>query len=173
PLVVLASSSEARMVAAINWPPKEVEPLYGAERLALLYDEEVPINASVSYECMIVDVEGDSAHGDVPWQLALDRYRAWLDSHVSAPSYPDWMWEGQGFLDVQLELQSPYDISSIRKLYQNHKDLYPWVLFWGQMTPPGSKLCCALNQEMHAAYVEILLDLVREIVAGGGHDDYY
>jgi len=173
PLVVLASSSEARMVAATNWPPKKVKPLYGAERLTLLYDEGVPINASVSYECMIVDVEGDSARGDVPWQLALDRYRAWLDSHVPAPSYPDWMWDGQGFLDVNLSLTSPYNVQSLRKLYLNYKHLYPWVLFWGQMTPPGSKTCCALNQEMDPSYVETLPDLVREIAKKGGHAGYY
>ncbi len=173
PLVVLASSSEARMVAATNWPPKEVKPLYAAERLTLLYDEEVPINASVSYECMIVDVEGDSAHGIVPWQLALDRYREWLDSHVPAPSYPDWMWEGQGFLDIQLGLRRFYDIRSIQKLYQRYKHLYPWVLFWGQMTAPDSRLCCALSQEMHAAYVETLPDFVTEVAASGGHAGYY
>ncbi len=51
---------------------------------------------------------------------------------MTAPTCPDWMWEGQGFLDVQLELRSLYDIRSIRKLYHNYKHLYPWVLFWGQ-----------------------------------------
>ena len=173
PLVVLASSSEARMVAATNWPPKKVKPLYGAERLTLLYEEDVPVNASVSYEAMVVDVKGNSASGDVPWQLALDRYRAWLDSHMPVPNYPDWMWEGQGFLDIFLALQSPFDIRSIRSLYQNYKHLYPWVLFWGQMTAPGSKICCALNEEMHPDYLPALPDFVREVVAGGGHAGYY
>src|SRR5437867_1457477 len=31
PLAILASSSEARMVAATNWPPKVVKPLYAAQ----------------------------------------------------------------------------------------------------------------------------------------------
>ncbi len=144
-----------------------------AERLTLLYEEEIPTHTVVSYECMIVNVKGDSARGDVPWQLALDRYRAWLDSHVPAPTYPDWMWEGQGFLDVQLELRPLYDIRSIRKLYHTYKHLYPWVLFWGQMTAPGSRICCALSQEMHAAYLKTLPDFVREVAAGGGHAGYY
>ena len=161
------------MVAATNWPPKVVKPLYGAERLTLLYEGQIPIDAAVSYECMIVDVEGDSARGDVPWQLALDRYRAWLDSHVPAPAYPDWMWEGQGFLDIQLGLRPLYDIRSIQKLYQNHKHLYPWVLFWGQMVAPGSKICCALSREMHDAYLETLPDFVRKVAVQGGRAGYY
>ena len=66
PLVVLAGSSEARMVAATNWPPKEVTPLYGAERLTLLYEEEIPTHTVVSYECMIVDVKGAARGGMCP-----------------------------------------------------------------------------------------------------------
>jgi hypothetical protein len=53
------------------------------------------------FGALIATVTGYAAIGDVPWRKALDVYRGWLDTAMGAVTYPSWMWEGQGMLDIQ------------------------------------------------------------------------
>jgi hypothetical protein len=168
PFVIVGDSDDARIVAATNWPPKTVSPLYAAQRMVLRYDTPVPAGTSAVFQALIKDVKGDPARKIAPWQMAVDSYRQWLANHVPAPSYPEWMWKGQGFLNVQLQNRRHYDISSIKTTWDKWKTTYPWILFWGQMSDYAEG-CCSLEQDIHERYRPSLIQFVRADVVGAGY----
>ena len=96
PLVVMADSRSAKIVAATNWPPKSVTPMYAAQRMIMRYDNPVTAGGTGTFGALVATVTGNAATGDVPWQKALDLYRSWLDSAMGPITYPSWMWQGQG-----------------------------------------------------------------------------
>jgi hypothetical protein len=176
PLTVMADKHKARIVAAVNWPPKRVSPRYAAERMILQYDTGLATATSASYQALIAEVTGDADSGTVPWQLALDRYRAWLDSKLPRVAYPDWMWRGEGFLNIQLQNLASFDAASLDRLWQPIKTVYPWVLFWGQMGPYAGAGggCCLLKYQMDPRYQPGLPKWVAaRISADGAHAGYY
>ena len=173
PLTVMANDSKARIVAAINWPPKRVIPYYAAQRQVLYYDEPISAGSTASFSTLIATVTGDAVHGNVPWQLAVDLYRAWLGVNMPAVSYPTWMIGAQGFLEVQLENLSPAPTAqSLNTLWQPVKSDYPLVLFWGQMSPHAGG-CCNLSHTFEPGYLAEIPAFAAAAESSGYHVGYY
>lgn len=190
PLVVMADDDQARIVAATNWPPRKVIPFYGAQRIVMKYENEnIQPFSSVTYQALINEVEGNASAGRVPWQLALDKYRAWLDTKMPPVQYPAWMQRTEGWLNIQLENYTDFNLAftEIRALWQQWKEVFPWIQFWGQMSNyagppslavppllPGEKTgCCRLEQNMHHRYLPKLVEFVKEVINAGYHAGYY
>jgi len=181
PLVVMADHLSAKIVAATNWPPKTVTPLYAAQRMVLRYDDSVPVGTSSNYHALIATVTGNAEAGDVPWQNALDLYRLWLDSNLGKITYPVWMWAGQGMLNLQL--QSYRTTADLANAWQPLRDIYPWVLMWGQMSPYPGGGCCGIDPatnryyaapfQMDSRFIPSLPDWVKNIVGMGYHAGFY
>ncbi|HWQ57036.1 MAG TPA: hypothetical protein VN442_25345 [Bryobacteraceae bacterium] len=181
PLVVMADPLSAKIIAATNWPPKTVAPLYAAQRMVLRYEDVVPVTDSATYQALIAAVTGNATVGNVPWQKALDLYRSWLDASMGKITYPSWMWEGQGMLNIQL--QSYQTIAAVDKVWQPLKDMYPWVLMWGQMSPYPGGSCCGIDPatnryyptlpRMDSRFLPCLPQWVQRIVRQGYHAGFY
>ena len=194
PLLVIADQTNAKIVAATNWPPKKVTPFYSLGRLTLTYEETIPVGDVTprEYQTMIKEVSGNSQTGNYPWQLALDPYRAWLDSHMSAAGlyqttnpgwkipYPTWMKQIHGWANVGLEnfQNSQYVIQNFRDYYNPWKSIFPWIQIWGQMSPYLGQ-CCAESRTLHSRYTtpdingELFLNFIQEYTADGSHAGYY
>jgi hypothetical protein len=175
PLVVLADNRKGRIVAAANWPPKQVKPMYAAERMILQYETGLRTGRTETYHAIIADVSGDADGGNPPWQLALDLYRSWLDSKIEPPIYPDWMWKGEGFLNIQLQNYRSFDINVVARAWDAVKNNFPWILFWGQMGADVAQGggCCLLNQHMHPRYQPALTSWAAARAVEGNHVGYY
>jgi hypothetical protein len=188
PLVVVADEYSAKIVAAVNWPPQPVRPFYGAQRMFLVYDKHpVPSGTTATYKALIATISGgDPSAGVVPWQLALDRYRAWLDSVSPKVTYPSWMWAGEGFFNVQSEWQAefnPFSTAALASRWLPVKELYPWIVIWGQMSPFGGD-CCGIDPVLRKYYPSLpmmdnrlipgMADWIKStLVANGYHAAYY
>jgi hypothetical protein len=173
PLTVMANDSSARIVAATNWPPKRVIPYYAAQRQVLYYDTPIPAGDTASFSALITTVSGDAPHGNVPWQLAIDLYRTWLDANMAAVSYPSWMINAQGFLDIQLQNSSPSTTATaLNTLWQPVKSYYPLVLFWGQMTSYAGG-CCLLSYTFNSSHLPDIPNFAKSVVASGYYAGYY
>jgi hypothetical protein len=173
PLTVMANDSSARIVAATNWPPKRVIPYYAAQRQVLYYDSPISAGNTASFSALIATVSGDAPHGNVPWQLAIDLYRTWLDTNMAAVTYPAWMINAQGFLDIQLQNSSPSPTATaLNTLWQPLKSYYPLVLFWGQMTPHAGG-CCELSYKLNSSYLPDVPNFVNSVVSAGYYAGYY
>jgi hypothetical protein len=173
PLTVMANDSSARIVAATNWPPKRVIPRYAAQRQVLYYDTPISTGNTASFSALIATVSGDAAHGNVPWQLAIDQYRTWLDANMAAVSYPAWMINAQGFLDIQLEnFFTPPTATSLNTFWQPVKSYYPLVLMWGQMSPYAGG-CCTLSYTFNSSYLPEIPNFTNSVVSLGYYAGYY
>lgn len=173
PLTVMANDSRARIVAATNWPPKRVIPYYAAQRQVLYYDTPISAGNTVSFSALIATVSGDAPHGNVPWQLAIDLYRTWLDANMAAVSYPSWMINAQGFLNIQLEnISPPPTVTALNTLWQPLKSYYPLVLFWGQMSPYRGS-CCSLSYAFDSSHLADIPDFIHSAVGSGYYAGYY
>jgi hypothetical protein len=173
PLTVMANDSSARIVAATNWPPKRVIPYYAAQRQVLYYDTPIPTGNTVSFSALIATVSGDAPHGNVPWQLATDLYRTWLDANMGAVSYPSWMINAQGFLDIQLEAFFPSPTATaLNTLWQPVKSYYPLVLFWGQMSAYAGG-CCDLIYTPNSSHLPDIPNFAKSVVSSGYYVGYY
>jgi hypothetical protein len=181
PLVVMADANSAKIVAATNWPPRAVTPLYSAQRMVLRYDTPIRVGESATFGALIATVTGNATIGDPPWQKALDAYRSWLDSAMGTVTYPSWMWDGQGLLDLQLEGFG--SLAAIDSVWQTNKARYPWLLMWGQMSPQGGG-CCGIDPTTGKYYAEPKAMNTRWVSAGlstwtqaqvsaGHHAGYY
>jgi len=167
PFTILADADDARIVAAANWPPLAVLPQFAAERMVLRYSRPLKKGARGEWNAVIATFRVDAKTGLVPWQMAARRYRRWLDTHVPTPSYPEWMWRGEGFLNVQLENYIDAPEAEVRKAWSQYRDVYPWVLFWGQMSPYAGN-CCELKAGLNERYQSWLPAFFREEVSGKG-----
>jgi hypothetical protein len=189
PLVVMADGDNARIVAATNWPPRKVTPFYAAQRLALQYqDVNMKAGATVVFQALIAEVQGNDSEGSAPWQLALDKYRTWLDSRMTPVRYPMWMQQAEGWFNVGLMNMTRFDLESVRSRWNRWKEVLPWIQFWGQMSnyagpsnlavppllPDEKTGCCHRQQEMHSRYLPALVEFVRtEVTAAGYHAGFY
>lgn len=192
PLAVLADQRSAYLVAATNWPPQRVRPMYSLNRLAMRYETPLAANSQRSYRVTIGIFTGDAARGVVPWQLAVDRYRAWLDARMrDAGLYPiaysPWLQRIPGWLNIQLNNFATFDVAFLEQYRSRWAPLLPWIQFWGQMSnyagpperawPPlasGERTgCCLGKREIHPRYLPELLDFVRETRAMGIHVGFY
>jgi len=172
PLVVTATDDKARVVAALNWPPKKVRPLYAAQRMTLLYEEEIKVGESSDFGALISEVQADLTKGEVPWQMALDHYREWLDPKMGEVEYPDWMWETHGIMNIQLENVYNFDAEKFKRLWDAYKEDFQWMQFWGQMGGYAGE-CCGLDYEMYSRYMPTITSLVNKIKLEGGYTGFY
>ncbi|MEK7649415.1 MAG: hypothetical protein AAB367_00400 [Patescibacteria group bacterium] len=193
PLVVSANDMEAKIVAATNWPPRTVTPLYSLNRMVLRYEQDVPLNTSVTYRTLIAKVKKKKTVGAAEaWQTAVDKYRSWLDrqlrvAKIEKPTYPDWLNTSHGWINVQLQNRASFDIASIQALYDKTKTHFPWMQLWGQMStyagPPNLAVpsplpgelvgCCVDKTEMHPRYVSSLPQFAESVAVSGGRVGYY
>jgi len=182
PLVVVADDADARMVAATNWPPRRVTPMYSLGRIGLRYDARLPVGTQRTYRALLLRASGSTS--EPPWQVALDRYRDWLRGRVRAaglePSYPAWMRDAHGWLNVQLQNTATWEPARVEVTWQRWKRQLPWVQFWGQMSPyydrersrPDEAGCCLDRTDLHPRYEPGLQRLAR-VVAQDGRVGYY
>jgi hypothetical protein len=162
PLVVYADADQARMVAATNWPPRDVQPEYAAQRLILKYSQQQPANTTLTYGAIVSEATGQDS-----WRQVLDDYRAWLDLHVVV-TYPEWQWLGDGFLNVELQTFDSFNARALPAPSSN----FPWVQMWGQMGPYAMG-CCEPIQHIDNHYLPGLTKWVQARVAEGFHVGYY
>jgi hypothetical protein len=163
PLVVMADLDRASIVAAANWPPKRAKPLFAAQRMTIEYPDAIAAGTTVTFGAIIATVSGAD-----PWRQALDQYRSWLTEVAPRVTYPAWMWDGEGLLNVQLENLNRYSPEALPR----PSATFPWVQFWGQMTTYGGG-CCDLLPTMSARYADTLPPWTRRITAQGYHVGYY
>ncbi len=181
PLVVTADRSDARMVAATNWPPRRVTPMYSLGRVGLRYDGRLEAGVAQTYRALVVRTSGDA---EAPWQRALDVYKTWLKAHVQAaglvPAPPVWMRDAHGWLNVELQNMRDWNPGAVGALWDRWRPRLPWMQFWGQMSahsegdrPSRSATGCCLDvPAMHPRYEPELPRLARRI-ARAGHVGFY
>ncbi len=190
PLVVLADHHKARMVAASNWPPKPVTPLWAFQKLTLKYVQEIPPGQTEIFHALIYETTGNAALGQYPWQLAVDPYKDWLKKQMQAEGlypvpYPVWLKQVNGFLHVNLHKAKEFDagtLTFLQEKWKNWRKDFPWIQFWGQMSDntdtskncnEGGE-CCELNRIVHLRYVDAgLLDFVKQVTQDGDRAGYY
>lgn len=182
PLMVIADGTDARMVAAVNWPPRKVSVVYRRYRLGLRYDEILPADSTSSYRAMVARVHGADVRSASPWHVAIDPYKEWLAGRLKAEGllpipYPFWMKNIEGWQNVQLENLRDEELPRVRKNWNRFKSHFPWLQMWGQMsnfypTEGEETGCCLDRPEMHPRYRSFVPDLVRT-VAAEGHVGFY
>jgi hypothetical protein len=182
PLVVVADDADARMVAATNWPPRRVSPMYSLGRIGLRYDEPLPAGTERSYRALVVHATRSSDQRS--WQRAVDEYKSWLKERVHAaglePAQPPWMQTMHGWLNVQLENMRRWDAEVVAATWDRWKRQLPWMQFWGQMSEyfdpersePQKAGCCLEESALHPRYEPDLLRVARR-VAQEGHVGFY
>lgn len=171
PLTVMADRDDGIIVAATNWPPRKVAPMFTGQRMTLKYERALAAGSSDTFDALVSRVRGDPNRGKVPWQLALDKYRRWLDSVIPPVVYPSWLANIQGWIQVGLYNEQSDEVSEIRALWEESKAYFPWMQFWGQM---GGG-CCVLNQTMSSRFAGLDTFVRQEIAKGAGavHMGYY
>lgn len=177
PLVVVADDTEARMVAATNWPPRRVFPLYSLGRIGLRYDEPLASGARRTYRALIMRTPASA--DQPPWQRALDAYKTWLTDRMRAadlrPAPPEWLRGLHGWLNVQLQNAAVWHPNRVEPMWNRWKRQLPWVQFWGQMSdhyvrggPDAARTGCCLDVPgVHPRYEPGLARLVRTIARDG------
>ncbi|MEK7630824.1 MAG: hypothetical protein AAB417_02260 [Patescibacteria group bacterium] len=193
PLLVAANDIEAKILAAANWPPRTVTPLYSLNRMVLRYEQDVPLNTPTTYSALIAKVKKKKTAGAAePWQTALDKYRTWLDrqlkiARIEKPTYPDWINNSHGWINVQLENRTAFNSNDLQTLWNKTHKYFPWMQFWGQMSTyagppqyavppplPGELVgCCIDMSQMHSRYLPTLPTFAASTTAAGGRIGYY
>jgi hypothetical protein len=197
PLCAIADKTEARMIAATNWPPRQAMPRYARGRMHILYVGYLQSGVTHKYGAIVATASGDETDGDIPWHSVVDKYKAWLKSNMLAEGlypldYPEAMRTVNGFLEVRLETYAQFDVSSLAALYAAVRDDFPWIQCWGQMSnyqrspgdgrydwpvpplEPGEETgCCLVVPAMHPRYIPDLPDFADAVVADGGLIGYY
>lgn len=188
PLVVTTNADEARLDAAVNWPPRRVNALFSLQRVAFVYRDDAPVGRTQQYRWLVRRVRGDPNEGIEPWQRAVDVYKTWLLEHMRGEklypiNYPQWLLESDGWLNVQLQNSASFEPLKVARLYERFREYFPWVQFWGQMSdyagprrtgalqdePTG---CCLQQIELHQRYLPDLPRLAEQI-ARDGHVGFY
>jgi hypothetical protein len=191
PLVVITNKRKARITAATNWPPRRVKPIFCREGVALWYTDLVRKDFPASFGALILDVHVAPSYAGTPWQVALDYYKNWLKSKMQESGLwptrsPEWMLNSHGFINVQLENMTAFHPEILKQKWQDTKEIFPWVQFWGQMsnyagptahaTPklmPGERTgCCLPIPRIHQRYLPDLTDIAKQI-GNEGHVGYY
>ena len=177
PLVVVADETDARMVAASNWPPRRVRPMYSLGRIGLRYDDQLPPGARRTYRALIVRTKGSAT--TAPWQSALDVYKTWLNDHMRVAGLrsepPEWMRQLHGWLNIQLQNIAVWNPDDVEHTWNRWKGRLPWVQFWGQMSDhyvrggreAAQTGCCLALPAVHPRYEPGLARLARTIARDG------
>jgi hypothetical protein len=94
-------------------------------------------------------------------------------------NYPKWMQKVDGFINIQLENITTFDISAIYKTWNKWGVYFPWVQFWGQMSEsyPSPKYgCCLEIKQINQRYMPELVTFAKNITGAEGlegHVGYY
>jgi hypothetical protein len=191
PLLIQADERSAWLVAAANWPPRQVRPLHSLDRLSLRYDERIAPGARITFRAILKRVEGDESAGRPPWLLATEEYRAWLTERMREEqllpiAYPDWMRQADGWIFVNVSTMPRFSISELESKWARWRGVLPWMQIWGQMSNycgprhlaspplgPGEETgCCVNNPRLHPRYLPELPEFARR-VAREGRIGYY
>ncbi|MBI4039881.1 hypothetical protein HY389_00815 [Candidatus Daviesbacteria bacterium] len=177
PFVIMADDDNGIIAAATNWPAREAKPRFGGQRVAVEYpDDTIAVGTTRTFGGILAHVTGNTTTGQVPWQLAADYYKNWLNSKMFLPNYPDWMKKSEGMFNVQLE-NTGSDITFVKNLWQSMKNDFPWVLMWGQMRGGGCCVPAGMNPDMipdmDPKFIPQVPDWTKSIIAQGGHVGYY
>jgi len=186
PLLVLSDARNAEIVAAVNWPPRTVLPVFASEGLGLRYPEEIPAGATRSYRALVARRHGDETAGRAPWLLATLAYREWLlpnleQAGLRVVQQPPWLAESEGWQNVQLQNLGTFDPDALEQRWRRWQGLLPWMQLWGQMSDyagrPSSLAttiaaaeevgCCIDRTVVHGRYGARLPEVVARIAAEG------
>lgn len=178
PLAVIADDTDARLVAATNWPPRAVRVGYRRDRLSLGYSDverdTIEPNESRTFGALVVRCSGDPESRKTPWQVALDLYNDWLRERMASEglypvAYPEWQRREHGWIHVNLHWFTTYPPDFVPRLWSHWKHLLPHVQFWGQMSEytAASGACCRESIPIHARYLPELVDTVHAITLEG------
>jgi hypothetical protein len=175
PLIVISDVSKAKIVAAVNWPPKKVTPLWSLNRISMRYNELISPGSNSKF--MVLIAEETASSGEKPWQKALDNYKFWLSEKMSDEGvypirYPEWMKNIDGWMNVQLENMQNFSTAELGQKYGKWKSIFPWIQFWGQMSDYGDG-CCVDNKFIHGRYYPMIIDYAEEFSNDGSHVGYY
>ncbi len=200
PILIHYNENKARMVAAQNWPPKPVTPLYRKNRMALQYNFTHHVGTSYQYSALIRNYNMNA--GIAAWQAAADDYKRWLVPNMNSAGlwpieYPSWMQSANGWIHVPLEMMPqpaadpslndvPFDAAELLQRWDLWNDYLPMVQMWGQMSgwrnyyyqdnTPGTG-CCLMNRHIHERYLsettDDLLDFMQTVRNQGGHASFY
>jgi hypothetical protein len=197
PLLVTAATATATLIAAVNWPPRQVRPTYTRGRMGLCYAEPASVGERHTYSLMLTTAHGDERRGIYAWQLVLDRYKDWLVDRMRHAglypiAYPRSLRRAHGWMQVDLHMLARFRIREIERLFEARHHVFPWLQFWGQMSnyqrepregltewpdPPLNPFeqvgCCLDHPMMHARYRDKLPVFARKVVARGGIVGYY
>ena len=182
PVLIQADERAAFLVAALNWPPREVRPLHSLDRLSLRYDEHIASGTRKTYRALIKRVEGDEPAGRPPWLLAIEEYRNWLTARMREErllpiDHPQWLREADGWIFVNLQNMPRFSIADLELMWTRWNGVLPWMQIWGQMSnyhgprhlaspplAPGEETgCCLNNPRMHARYLPELPAFARRV----------
>ena len=184
PLLVLADARRSEMVAATNWPPRSVVPVFADGGLGMRYREVVPAGQERRYRALIARRSGDEADGRAPWLLATLAYREWLRPNLESagllPGAPQWILDSDGWQNVQLQNLVDFDPGALEQRWRRWKDLLPWMQLWGQMSDYAGRRtvastlglgeevgCCMDRLQLHPRYQDGLAGVVADVAARG------
>lgn len=192
PLMVLADRTQGILLAAANWPPQKVSPRFAQDQLGILYFLFMFPNQVRDFDGFYVVADGNTNAGRIPWQLALDPYKAWLKQRMAAagltPDYPEAMRRANGWIQVALSTFAEFDPDVLRNLWNRWGDRLPWMQCWGQMSnysgppfgepdlhnavpplEPGEETGCCMDViEPHERYIPGLFEVGQEIIEDDG-----
>lgn len=187
PFIVIADSEWAQLVAAVNWPPRNVTPMHAAQQTMISYNQPLGTGESQTYRTLLVELKGDPIAGYAPWQLAVSKYKEWLEAHLALPPPPQWMRDNEGYYATGLQNFTAYSQPYLATQWAQVQDIFGWLQLWGQMSnysgdpmyaspplmPSEPVGCCLPSSTMHTRYLPTLVDFVNAETAAGRHVGYY
>lgn len=196
PMIVRTDGAHARMVAAANWPPLAVSPVYKTLRDALFYNISVEAGETRRFAAIVKETESVQ-EGVEPWQVAVDDYKVWLRDKMFAEGlwpvdYPSWLKSSYGWHHYNLPLNPrdetrnlsltsmPFNLTLLDEKYSRWKGVFPWIQFWSQYSPwlnyynqTATPTGLALNRSLHPRYGEPFIEFVEDVTNSGGHVGMY
>lgn len=197
PIITIADRSEARTIAAMNWPPRLTTMLYSRGRATMSIWGYLSANNTHTFDALVLRERVEPGEDREPWYAGLDLYRDWLQARMAEDGlypieYPQALRQSNGMMSVWLHYDAQFDVNELRALYDSAKADLSWVQFWGQMSNymycPGEGLvqnavpplapgeeagCCLVQPWMHSRYLPSLPAFADEVRAEGGHIGYY
>ncbi|MGE3181122.1 MAG: hypothetical protein AB7N71_05780, partial [Phycisphaerae bacterium] len=125
PLLVRADDETAKLVAAVNWPPKRVFPMFCRRGTCLAYKEAFTPGESHEFKAMVYVVRRDQAQDMPLWAAATVPYKAWLQTQLDRENLnavlPEWITHANGWLNIQLENRQSFDAMAELAFYKRWK----------------------------------------------------
>lgn len=191
PLIVREDENAAFMLAAIDWPPKRVRPMFCGNGTLILYPIPPAPGQTKTYDTLIAVATKAETNDRPLWAAVVDPYKRWLKQQIERenlqPNLPDWIRYAHGWLNIQLENRRSFDAMRELAFYKHWSQFFPWVQFWGQMSnyagpkhlarPPlqldEETGCCLEESTLHPRYRADLPRMSAAIRRAGGHVGYY